>query len=81
MTVGELIESLSDFPVDAEVRLMTQPSWPFENRVAGVCAAQQLTEPDCGESEEFTEEDVKVVYIVEGGQIGYGNKTAWEVIR
>lgn len=33
MNVIELIEALSEFPEDAEVRLATQPAWPFEHSV------------------------------------------------
>jgi hypothetical protein len=30
VTVVELIEALSDYPEEAEVRLAQQPAWPFE---------------------------------------------------
>lgn len=33
MTVADLIDILSDFDEDAEVRLAIQPSYPFEHRL------------------------------------------------
>jgi len=36
MTVGELVEILQGMNTDAEVRLATQPSWPFEYDVSEV---------------------------------------------
>jgi hypothetical protein len=30
ITVGDLLRELADLDPDTEVRLMTQPSWPFE---------------------------------------------------
>lgn len=36
MTVGELRETLEGFEDDLEVRLATQPSWPFEWSVQSV---------------------------------------------
>lgn len=36
MNVGELIELLSNYEDDLEVRLATQPSWPFEYSITDV---------------------------------------------
>ncbi len=87
MTVQELIDRLQEFNPDAEVRLMTQEQWPFENDIVGLCDSRELHEkvnnecgcgkddcPDCnpGEVEE-------VIFIVEGRQLGYGNKNAWNI--
>ena len=36
MTVEELIEQLGDMSPDAEVRIMGQESYPFENNVRGL---------------------------------------------
>jgi hypothetical protein len=45
MNLDALIEILSDyrdeFGGDAEVRLMTQQQWPFENRIAGVTSGRE----------------------------------------
>lgn len=58
ITVAELIEQLQDLDQGAEVRLATQPSWPFE------CS---IVEPQ----EYFGEEGEVIVYIGEGAQLGY----------
>lgn len=55
MTASELIEYLEDCEPDAPVHLAIQPSYPFEHSVARV---------------EYDTES-GVVYLAEGGQIGY----------
>ena len=81
MTIDELIERLEDYRDelggDAEVRLMTQQNWPFENTVAGLASGQEINERDDGDDEDV--DDDRVVFIVEGQQLGYGSKLAWEV--
>lgn len=57
MTVGVMIELLSQMPKDAVLRMATQPNWPFENRVG---------EPVLVESEMGS-----AVYLPEGDQFGY----------
>ena len=86
MTVQELIDRLQDFEPDTEVRLMTQQNWPFENKIHGLCDSHDLhagpSECGCGEydcSDCNPDEAEHVVYIVEGEQLGYGNKKAWNV--
>lgn len=83
MNLDELIDRLEeyrdDLGGDCEVRLMTQQNWPFENTLAGVVSAEEINEFD---DEEFTDDDVEddqVVYLVEGNQLGYGSKRAWEI--
>jgi hypothetical protein len=81
MTIDELIERLEeyrdDLGGDTEVRLMTQQNWPFENTVAGLASGQEINDRDDGEDEDV--DDDLVVFIVEGQQLGYGSKRAWEV--
>ncbi len=68
---------------------MTQQQWPFENRICGLVSGQEMKdasdeaddEDDEGESDESDEAEDAVLYIVEGGQIGYGSKRAWEACR
>lgn len=99
MTIDELIELLQSFKEDgiggdAEVRLMTQKSWPFENSIHGVCSsddinaeAEQLHRDEAGD--DYDEDDYElevdegrdIVYIVDGGQLGYGSNLAWDVAR
>ena len=82
MNLDTLIEILNDyreeFGGDAEVRLMTQQNWPFENRIAGLASGEEINERDEDEDDEDVDTD-QVVYIVEGGQLGYGSKRAWDV--
>ncbi|TWU38574.1 hypothetical protein [Novipirellula artificiosorum] len=89
MKIGELIELLAEYQdehgEDCEVRLMTQENWPFENRIAGVTSGAEMNEASEDDpSEYFDDQDVAddaMVYIVEGGQICYGSKRAWETAR
>jgi hypothetical protein len=74
MTIDELIARLEEcrdtFGGEIEVRLMTQPNWPFEYGIAGVTDSDELPNHD---------PDSVVIYIVEGRQIGYGDKNAWNL--
>ena len=85
MTLNELIERLEEcrdeFNGDVEVRLMTQANWPFENTIHGVTTGKAINDED-GEEDPDDDGDVDdddVVYIVEGSQLGYGTKRAWNV--
>ena len=87
MTLGQLISLLEEYRdehgEDCEVPLMTQQNWPFENRIAGVTSGAEMNEGD-DEDEDYDDQDVAedaMVYIVEGGQICYGSKRAWETCR
>jgi hypothetical protein len=81
MTIDELIERLEDYRDalggDAEVRLMTQQNWPFENEIIGLASGEEINERD-DEDDDNVDEDC-VVFIVEGQQRCYGSKRAWEV--
>ena len=44
MNVGELKALLEEMDDDAEVRIASQPSWPFENEVASVIVMQKPKE-------------------------------------
>lgn len=82
MTINELIERLEEYRDDlggeCEVRLMTQQNWPFENRIAGLASGEEINDRDEDEDDEDVNDD-QVVFIVEGRQLGYGSKRAWEV--
>ena len=84
MTIDELIERLEEYRDElggqCEVRLMTQQNWPFENRIAGLASGEEINNRDEDEDDEDVDTD-QVVYIVEGGQICYGSKRAWETCR
>ena len=85
MNLDTLIEILNDyreeFGGDAEVRLMTQQNWPFENRICGVTSGRDMNEADDEGDDDQDVADENIVYIVEGGQICYGSKRAWETFR
>jgi hypothetical protein len=84
MTINDLIERLEEYRDeiggDAEVRLMTQSNWPFENGIFGLASGEEIN--DAADDEESNDDgDVdadQVVYICEGQQICYGTKRAWE---
>ena len=81
MTVSELMSLLEDCDPDATVRIMMQESWPFENAITGLASGAEINESDDDDDEDADDEDVEddqVVYIVEGTQLGYGSKRAWE---
>ncbi len=81
MTIDELIQRLEeyrdDLGGDAEVRLMTQQNWPFENEIVGLASGEEINDPDDDEDEDV--DDDSVVFIVEGQQRCYGSSRAWEV--
>jgi len=112
MTARDLIRELEDLDPDTEVRIMSQPSWPFEYAISHTWAP---TSPEaeivCDECDGLCELDAtcdeyhhmnqsldedhepqfedhetsftphgnpeSVVYLVEGTQLAYGTKTAW----
>ena len=81
MTLNDLIERLEEYRdllgEDCEVRLMTQQNWPFENTITGLASGAEINGAD-DDDDEDVEADA-VVYIVEGTQLGYGSKRAWEI--
>jgi len=86
MKVSELIELLGDQDPDAEVMIMSQENWPFENAVAGVAVREEFVddEEDCDEDEREEPRYEKGtapndVFLVEGRQLRYGSKAAWRV--
>jgi hypothetical protein len=80
MTLNELIERLEEYRDlhvgNCEVRLMTQQNWPFENAITGLVSGAEINEAD--DDDDACVEDDAVVYIVEGTQLKYGSKRAWD---
>ena len=68
MTIEELIRELEGLPQDTEVRFASQPSWPFEYSISDVVYTP-LAESVLNEDDE--EEEIGIVYLGEGRQIGY----------
>ena len=88
MTIDELIARLEDYRDeiggDVEVRLMTQQNWPFENSIYGLASGAEINDYDEDDEDGGDDDDVAedaVLFIVEGQQLGYGTKRAWEVAR
>ena len=88
MTIDELIARLEDYRDeiggDAEVRLMTQQNWPFENTICGLASGVEINDFDEDDEDDGDDDDAAeyaVLFIVEGKQLGYGTKRAWEVAR
>jgi len=81
MTIDELIQRLEEYRDaiggEAEVRLMTQQNWPFENEIVGLASGEEINDRDDGEDEDVDED--QAVFIVEGQQRCYGSKRTWEV--
>lgn len=80
-SLRDLIDMLEEAAVelgdDAEVRLMTQHNWPFENSIFGLASGRDINASEDGEDDDVDSENV--LYILEGTQLGYGSKRAWEV--
>jgi hypothetical protein len=88
MKVRDLIEILEDQDPDAEILIMSQQSWPFENAIAGVAVREEIVEDDEDLDDEEREEPryekgtaANDVFIVEGQQLRYGSKAAWDAAR
>lgn len=75
MTIGEMIEQLEmiadEYGSDVEVRLATQPNWPFEYSITDTIVATADIDFDEDEEDEDEEPMPNIVYIGEGRQIGY----------
>ena len=84
MTIDQLMARLEHYRDaiggDAEVRLMTQSNWPFENSIFGLASGEEIN--DAADDEDpGNDSDVEadqVVYICEGTQLCYGTKRAWQ---
>jgi len=72
--VRELIDRLSEYSEDAEVRLMHQPNYPLESALGAVVGESEIRDHVGGD----LGDDAEIVYLLEGRQLGYGRKVAWE---
>jgi hypothetical protein len=87
MKVQELIDILSEQDPDAEVLIQAQSAWPFEHRLHGVTTRAELTgddDDDLGEGPADSGEERPAssdVFLVEGSQLRYGNKDAWNIAQ
>lgn len=80
MTVQDLIDQLIEYRDvlggDTEVRTMQQPSWPFEYSIEGLVSTDEMRSED-DDDEDDSEAETKV-FILEGTQLCYGSKSAWD---
>jgi hypothetical protein len=87
MKVHQLIAILEEQDGDAEVFIMSQETWPFEVALHGVAIRVDMEDGD--EDDEEGDDDAagarvegtssNDVFLVEGRQLRYGSKTAWDV--
>ena len=82
----ELIEMLGECDPEANVYLGIQPSWPFEESIAGLIERRQLTDHAI-EDEDYGEFRIEGmgrqkagsdVFILEDRQLDYGGKDMWK---
>ncbi len=82
MKVSQLIEILQQEDPEATVLLAQQPHWPFEYSVRGVVARNEFDEPEDDECRGPDDERrANDVFIVEGSQLRYGHRDAWDAAR
>lgn len=84
MTVKQLRDLLEDFDDDANVFIMSQPHWPFEYSVAGAVERREFIDGDDDDYEDTSDDrgELKLndVFLLEGTQLRYGSKDAWNAI-
>lgn len=76
-TVADLINSLAAFDPTTPVRLALNPEWPFEHYVGPVTATPDITPTSGPHDSPAPAEAPGVVWIGDGGQIGYLPPEAW----
>jgi hypothetical protein len=79
MIVSELIEMLQELDPDANVLIMAQQNWPFENGVSHVMTREDMLRSNEDDEDVVYENGTSAtdVFIVEGRQLRYGSKAAW----
>ena len=97
MKVSELIELLSDMDPDASVYVMGPKEYPFEYALSGIAAREDFVDygdedpdDDAGDGESrsldrWSATDDQLprtdVFILQGSQLRYGNRAAWDGCR
>jgi hypothetical protein len=83
MKVIELLEFLEECDPEAEVRIMSQPTWPFELNISSVRTRGEFENPEDYEGAKDWTDIGEVqhkgtdVFLIEGRQLCYGSKKAW----
>lgn len=84
MKVKELFAFLKDMDPEATVLIMSQANWPFEYSVSRITTRASMLDED--EDEDDTEDESMTrdgmqpsdVFLVEGTQLRYGSRRAWQ---
>ena len=87
LTVSKLRDLLDEYidsgDGDMEVRLMEQENWPFECSIGAVATRSEVLEPyrqsDGDEDADDDPDAEDVLYLIEGQQLGYGMRSAFNV--
>lgn len=79
MTVKELIRQLQEQDPQAEVLFMAQPRWPFEYSIRRELVTRKELRDEGEDGDlESPETSPTDVFLVEGSQLRYGSKKAWD---
>jgi len=76
MTKGELVAMLEEVDDDVDVLMAHQSNYPLVSRVKGVVLLDRDNEAVEG-YEEYLGKKGKVVFLLEGANLGYGNSDWW----
>lgn len=79
MTVGKLIRDLQDYDEDLPVRLMMQPNYPFEYSIGGLVERSEF-DSNTDDVTDPRERSKNCVFLLEGSQLQYGSKRAWDPV-
>ncbi|GAG28297.1 unnamed protein product [marine sediment metagenome] len=74
----KLQEFMDQFGEDAQVRIASQPAWPFEYDIRGCVDSVELGPEEEGDPVDMDGDPEPIFYIVEGAQLGYFRKEAWD---
>lgn len=89
MTVGELIELPQHDDPDARILTISQQSWPFEYEIKGLAIREEIIRVEREENGDDEDDEydhdkrgtaLTDILIVEGQQLRYGSKAAWDVV-
>lgn len=81
----QLVHPLEEYDPETEVRLASQPSYPFEYSIAGVASVEEVAALYDGDTESAEDErdfdggtaPDNRVFILEGIQLKYGSRDLW----
>jgi hypothetical protein len=76
MKVRDLMQALECYDPDAEVILCIQSQWPMESALLAAVSREEMQGQDAPPSGGSGTD----VLLVEGSQIRYGSKAAWQAV-